>query len=51
MFAINDWKTIFDIAIVLKITVFPSSIRLLIFLIFNTLGISVAVLINEYLIF
>ena len=35
----NDWKTIFDIAIVLKI--FPSSVRFLIFHIFNTRCISI----------
>ena len=35
----NDWKTIFDIAIVLKI--FPSSVRFLIFHIFNTRWISI----------
>ena len=37
---INDWKTIFDIAFVLKVTIFLSQ-RFLIFHIFNTLWISV----------
>ena len=41
---INDWKIIFDIAIVLKITIFPSSIRFFIFYIFNACSISVTVL-------
>ena len=41
---INDWKTIFDIAIVLRITIFSSSVRFLMFHIFNTSWISVAVL-------
>ena len=38
---INDWKTNFDIAIVLEITVFPYSVRFLIFHIFNTRWISI----------
>ena len=38
---INDWKTIFDIAFVLKVTIFLSSVRFLIFHIFNTLWTSV----------
>ena len=32
----NDWKTILDIAIVLKVMIFSSSLSFLIFHIFNT---------------
>ena len=41
---INDWKTIFDITIVLNITIFPSSVRFLNFHIFSTHRIPVTAL-------
>ena len=41
---INAWRTIFDIAIVLKITFFPSSLSFLIFHIFKTCYISLTIL-------
>ena len=47
LIVINDRKTIFDIAIIFKITIFPSSVRFLIFHIFNTHWISVTVSLRE----
>ena len=41
---INDWKIIFEIPIVLQITISPSNVRFLIFHFFNTYWISVATL-------
>ena len=47
LFVINDRKTIFDIAIIFKITIFLSSVRFLIFHIFSTHWISVTVALLE----
>ena len=47
LFVIKDRKTIFDIAIIFKITIFLSSVRFLIFHIINTHWISVTVALRE----